>query len=254
MSKILKKFFKDSRKRVYKQYRDLKFKKLTYNWIKDSLFHGYIYNFTWMGIPIIKYPSDIMVLQEILFDKKPDLIIETGIAHGGSLAFLSSLQKIYNPRGKTVGIEIDFRKHNKENCKTIFKKNKVKVIEGSSIDTKIFKKVKALSAKAKTVLIILDSDHSKNHVYQELLLYSKLVTKNSYIICTDTVIEIMPKGFFLKDWQTNRSKYRNFDKGNSPLNAIHKFLKSNKDFKIDEYYNAKAMITEDHYGFIKKIK
>lgn len=254
MNKELKKFFSEADKRIKVQSKNIEFKKNTYNWIKNSLKIGYLYNFKWMGIPIIKYPSDLIVFQEILFEEKPDLIIETGIAHGGSLAFLASIQKLYNPKGKTVGVEIDFRKHNKEHCKKTFSKLGIKVFEGSSVSEKIIKKLLPLIKKSKKTLVILDSDHSHAHVLKELEIYSKIVSKNSYLICTDTVIEIMPKKFFLKDWQKKRSPNRNFDKGNSPLTAVRHFLKSNKNFVIDEKRNHKSMITENQFGFLKKIK
>lgn len=254
MNKKLKRFFLESNDRINKQSRNKKFIKYTYNWIKESLKIGYLYNFQWMGIPIIKYPSDLIVFQEILFEEKPDLIIETGVAHGGSLAFLASIQKLYNPKGKTIGIEIDFRKHNKDHCKKVFSKLGVKVYEGSSISEKIIKKIKPHIIKSKKILVILDSDHSHNHVLNELELYSKFVSKNSYLICTDTVVEIMPKKFFLNDWQKKRSSERNFDKGNNPLTAIKQFLKKNKNFKIDLKRNHKSMITENHFGFLRRIK
>ena len=130
---MLNKFFKERELRIKKQFKDNKFQKISNAWTKYSLANGYIYNFSWLGIPIIKYPSDLIAIQEIIFESKPDLIIETGVAHGGSLAFYASIQKMYNKNSKTIGIEIDFRKHNKDNCEKIYNKLGIKVIEGSSI-------------------------------------------------------------------------------------------------------------------------
>ena len=250
---ILKKFYKSQDIRIFKQYHNKKFDKINYEWTKESLKQGYIYNFTWMGIPIIKYPSDLMVLQEIIFQVKPDLIIETGVAHGGSLCFLASMQKIYNPKARTIGVEIDFRKHNEINCSKIFKQLNIKVLKNSSTDEKVINQLKKLS-KNKKVLVILDSDHSHKHVLNELNLYSNLVSKNSYLVCTDTIIEEMPKGFFLKDWQTKRASKRNFDKGNSPLTAIKSFIMNNNNFKLVNKWHYKAMVTESPFGFLKKIR
>tara|TARA_X000000950_G_scaffold287724_1_gene401244 strand:+ start:1772 stop:2536 length:765 start_codon:yes stop_codon:yes gene_type:complete len=254
MHKILKKFFIQQKKRVFTQFKDHKFNNLTNEWTKKALKDGYIYNFTWEGIPIIKFPSDLIVFQEIIHDVKPDLIIETGVAHGGSLVFYSSIQKSYNKNAKTIGVEIDFRQHNKTNCKKLFKKYAIEVIEGSSISEDTIKLLKEKIAKYKKILVFLDSDHSHEHVLKELEIYSNFVSKNSYLICTDTVIEFMPKGFFLKDWQKERNSKRNFDKGNSPYTALKLFLRKNKKFKIDNGYHAKSMVTENPYGFLKKIK
>jgi len=250
---ILLEFYKSQNIRIAKQYKNKKFNKLNYEWTKESLNKGYIYNFKWMGIPIIKFPSDLVVLQEIIFEVKPDLIIETGVAHGGSLCFLASMQKLYNPKARTIGVEIDFRKHNEKNCSKIFKQLKIKVLKNSSTDPGTINKLKKLS-KNKKVMVILDSDHSHEHVLNELNLYSNLVSKNSYLICTDTIIEEMPKGFFLKDWQTKRASRRNFDKGNSPLTALKLFMKNNKNFKLMNKWHYKAMVTESPFGFLKKIK
>jgi cephalosporin hydroxylase len=254
MNKILKNFFTNQNKRVIRQYKSKNFQKLTHEWTKRALKDGYIYNFTWEGIPIIKFPSDLIVFQEIIYKIKPDLIIETGVAHGGSLVFYSSIQKAYNKKAKTVGVEIDFRSHNKRNCKKIFKKYGIEVIEKSSISEETIKILKHKVSKYKKILVFLDSDHSHDHVLKELEIYSKFVSKNSYLICTDTIIEFMPKGFFLKDWQKGRNAERNFDKGNSPYTAVRKFLKNNKKFKIDDTYHGKTMVTENPYGFLKKIK
>jgi cephalosporin hydroxylase len=254
MHKILKEFFLNQRKRVLSQFKDKSYKKITHEWTKQSLKNGYIYNFTWQGIPIIKFPSDLIVFQEIINNVKPDLIIETGVAHGGSLVFYSSIQRMYNKKARTIGVEIDFRGHNKDNCKELFKEYKIQVIEKSSTSEEAIKILKNKVSKFKKVLVFLDSDHSHNHVLKELELYSQFVSKGSYLICTDTVIDFMPKGFFLKDWQKGRNVNRNFDKGDSPYTALKKFMKNNDKFVIDDYYHGKSMVTENPYGFLKKIK
>lgn len=250
---MLKKFYKDREKRIKRQFKDSKFQKISKAWTKYSLSNGYLYNFSWLGIPIIKYPSDLITIQELIFEVKPDLIIETGVAHGGSLAFYASIQKMYNINAKTVGIEIDFRKHNKINCSQIYKKLKISVIEGSSISKETNKKLKKFTKNKKKIMVILDSDHSTSHVLEELKIYSKIVSKGSYLICTDTIVDFMPKGFFLKDWQKKRASHRNFDKGNGPFVALKKFLRKNKNFKIDEKFHSKSIITENPYGFLKKV-
>lgn len=254
MKNVLKKFFLEQKKRISKQFNDKQFKNLTNLWTKKALQDGYIYNFTWEGIPIIKFPSDLIVFQEIIQKVKPDLIIETGVAHGGSLVFYASMQRIYSNKARTIGVEIDFRKHNKENCKKLFQKYKIEVINKSSVDGEVKKILKNKIRKFKKVLVFLDSDHSHNHVLAELNMYSEFVSKNSYLICTDTIIDFMPKGFFLKDWQKGRNSQRNFDKGDSPYTALKVFLKNNKNFVIEDKYHAKSMVTENPFGFLKRVK
>ncbi len=251
---MLKKFFNDREKRINNQFKDVKFQKISKAWTKYSLANGYLYNFSWLGIPIIKYPSDLITIQEIIFEVKPDLIIETGVAHGGSLAFYASIQKMYNKKAKTLGIEIDFRSHNKKNCRKIYKKLGISVIENSSVSEEALIKLKRFTKNKKKIMVILDSDHSTKHVFEELKIYSKIVSKGSYLICTDTIVDFMPKGFFLTDWQKKRASHRNFDRGNGPFIALKRFLKINKKFKIDKKFHSKSTITENPFGFLKKIK
>ena len=175
----------------------------------------YHYNFTWLGLPIIKFPNDILVMQEIIWKIKPDIIIETGIARGGSLIFFASLLKLINKKGLVIGIDIDIRKKNETALKKhpLFKR--IKLFKGSSTSEKIIKKLNKYLFKKK-VLVILDSMHTERHVLDELEIYSNIVTKNSYLIVQDTFVEFFPKNHF---------KNRPWDKGNNPLTAVRKFLK-----------------------------
>jgi cephalosporin hydroxylase len=245
MNKVLK-FFSERKSDISKMYSDKKFFLLSIKWIKESIKYKYNYNFTWMGRPIIKYPNDMVVIQEIFWKVKPDLVIETGIAHGGSIIFSASLLKMMGiKKFKVIGIDIDIRKHNlKEILKHPMKKH-LKLIEGSSVDKKIFNKIKSYAKNYKKILVILDSNHIHNHVLEELNIYSNLVSKNSYIILPDTYIEYLPNGTFPN---------RPWGKGNNPLSALKVFLKNNQKFKIDKFYSKKAMISEAFNGFIKKIK
>ncbi len=218
---------------------------------RESLYPLYSYNFNWLGRPIIQYPQDIIALQEIIWNVKPDLIIETGIARGGSLIFSSSMLSLLNTfqlkkaNRKVIGIDIDIRKHNKKAVeKHPFSKN-IKMIEGSSIDVKVFDKVKKISQNFKKILVFLDSNHTHEHVYEELNLYSSLVSKNSYCVVFDTIVEDLPKNYI---------KNRPWNKGNNPKTAIKKFLKNNKNFKIDNEYNNKLLISMNPDGYLKKFK
>ncbi len=225
--------------------------KVANKFTKESLYPLYSYNFNWLGRPIIQYPQDIIALQEIIWNVRPDLIIETGIARGGSLIFSSSMLSLLDTfqskkaNRKVIGIDIDIRIHNKKALeKHPFSKN-IKMIEGSSIDSKVLDKVKKIAKNFKKILVFLDSNHTHEHVYEELNLYTPFVSKNSYCVVFDTIVEDLPKNYI---------KNRPWNKGNNPKTAIKKFLKINKNFKIDNDYNNKLLISMNPDGYLKKFK
>src|SRR5688572_20677381 len=141
----------------------------------------YSYNFTWMGRPIIQYPQDMVAMQEILWDLKPDLIIETGIAHGGSLVYYASILELIG-KGEVLGIDIDIRAHNKKAIEDHPMIKRIKMIEGSSISEETVKKVADYAKGKEVILVCLDSNHTHDHVLKELEMYSSFVTPNSYIV------------------------------------------------------------------------
>jgi cephalosporin hydroxylase len=244
MKSEIKKFFKERSKDVSKMIKDKAFFNLSRKWLARSIYYKYNYNYTWLGRPIIKYPDDIIVMQELLWKLKPDLVIETGIAHGGSIVFTASMLKMMDVKNfKVIGIDIDIRKHNLDEIKKSPVYKNLELHEGSSIDLKIIHKIKKNIKKYKKVLVILDSNHSHNHVLQELNLYSKFVTKNSYLILPDTYIDFMPKNTFQK-----------WEKGNNTYTAMKEFLRKNKNFKIDYQINKKSLISEAIEGYLKRIK
>ena len=197
-----------------------------------------------MGRPIIKYPNDMVVQQEIIWKLKPDLIIETGIAHGGSLVFTASMMKMMGIKGEVVGIDIDIREHNKKLIEEHPVYDMITMYESDSTSTDIIEKVKK-HIKGKKTVMVLDSLHTEDHVLKELNLYSKFVTTGSYCVILDTFIEFFPKGYFnLRPW----------DVGNNPYTAMKKFLCKNDNFTIDNELSNKVMITETIEGYLKKIK
>ncbi len=242
----------------YRQARDKSFVKLSHNWLNKSWQHKYTYHFRWMNRPIIQMPQDILALQEIIWKIKPDLIIETGIAHGGSICLSASLLALLEmeenykkpdldkikKRRKVIGIDIDIRKHNKEKINNHFLSNKIEMIEASSIDLKTFEKVKSISQDYSNILVILDSNHTEKHVLKELKLYGSLVSQNSYCVVFDTIIENMDDDF---------SKNRPWSKKNSPQSAIEKFLKTNSTFEIDNSLDDKLILSMAPGGFLKKV-
>ena len=155
----------------------------------------YSYNFTWMGRPIIQYPQDMIAMQEIIWNIQPDLIIETGIAHGGSLIYYASILQLIG-KGEVLGIDIDIRKHNRIEIEKHAMFQRIKMIEGSSISNEVANKVKEIAKGKEKVLVCLDSNHTHEHVLRELQLYSPLVSVNSYIVVFDTIVEYLPEGYF----------------------------------------------------------
>ena len=232
--------------------KDKRFSKNSLQWMIESEQYRYVYNFRWMGVPIIKYPNDIVAIQEIIWETKPDLVIETGVAHGGSVVFIASILNMVNKKSKIIGIDLEIRKHNlKEIQKNIFYKKNISLIEGSSTDPKIVRKIKSLS-KGKKVMVILDSAHSHSHVLDELRIYSKIVSKNQFLIVEDTFEELYPKDFFQHLKSSNVRP--NTNKGNNPMTALKEFLQENKDFSIDNEFNKKLGITQNIDSYLKKIK
>ncbi len=230
--------------KIKQMNKDLPLKKLSRKWFDNSFSYEYSYHFTWLGLPIIQYPQDMIAIQEIIWKTKPDLIIESGIARGGSVIFSSSILEMLG-HGKVLGIDIDIRKHNKIAIENhpLFKR--IKMIEGSSVDPKIIKKVKSFAKNKKKILVLLDSKHTHEHVLNELRLYSSLVSKGGYIIVFDTMVEDMPKNSFPdKPW----------GKENNPKTAVKEFLKENKRFKIDNGIEDKLLITSCPSGYLKCIK
>jgi len=223
---------------------DKKLKELSTKFITDSAKYKYSYHFTWLGRPIIQYPQNIIAIQEIIWKVKPDLIIETGIAHGGSLIFSASLLELLG-KGKVIGIDIDIREHNRKEIENHSLSKRIEMIEGSSIDEKIISKVEAIVKENDKILVILDSNHTHEHVLKELELYSKFVKKDGYVIVLDTIIE---------DMEENSFSDRPWNKNNNPKTAVCEFLKNNDRFKIDKKIQNKLLITVAPDGYLKCVK
>ncbi len=206
----------------------------------------YSYNFSWMGRPIIQYPQDMLAMQEIIWDLQPDLIIETGIAHGGSLVYYASLLELIG-KGEVLGIDIDIREHNKTAIENHPMFKRIKMIQGSSINEDIVEQVKQIAEGKKTVLVVLDSNHTHEHVLAELELYAPFVTLNSYVVVFDTIVEQLPKNYLpglVRPWGV----------GDNPYTAAIEFLKINTQFEIDKAINNKLLISVAPDGYLKRIK
>lgn len=219
-------------------------------WITLANQKKYSYHYTWMGRPIIQYPQDMIALQEIIWDVKPDMIIETGIAHGGSLIFSASMLTLLEAcgeieNGQVLGIDIDIREHNKKAIEAHPMSKKITMFEGSSIDDEVIKRVQEFAKQGKKVMIILDSNHTHEHVLAELKAYAHLASVGSYCCVFDTIIEDMPEGSFPD---------RPWDKENNPKTAVWEYLKECNDFVIDKDIENKILITVAPDGYLKRIK
>ena len=220
------------------------------SFLRDSIESKYSYNFNWMGRPIIQYPQDIVAVQELIWDIKPDLIIETGVAHGGSAVFFASLLEINalsgGPKDAEVWcVEIDLRAHNRKAILAHPMYPRLRIFDGSSVDTKIASIVSEKAAKCEQVMVILDSNHTHEHVLGELNLYASLVSVGSYCVVFDTVIEDLEGVEFVD---------RPWGKGDNPKTAVAKFLKTNSDFVVDQAIDEKLLISAAPGGYLKRIK
>jgi cephalosporin hydroxylase len=227
--------------------------------MQESTQPKYSYNFSWLSRPIIQYPQDIVAIQELIWKIKPDLIIETGIAHGGSLILSASILALldladflqqkkddtqFKLQRQVIGIDIDIRENNKIAIEQHPFASKIKMIEGSSIDAEVVSKVRDIASQYQNVMVILDSNHTHDHVLTELRAYADLVTVGSYCVVFDTVIEYMPEGTYPN---------RPWNPGNSPKSAIDEFLINNSNFDIDRDINNKLLISVAHDGYLKRV-
>ena len=245
MSDPILEFVKEREERLVKNEKNQNLKKAASDFNIESNKVQYSYNFSWMGRPIIQYPQDMIAMQEIIWDVKPDLIIETGIAHGGSLIYYASILELIG-KGEVLGIDVDIRSHNKKEIETHPMFKRIKMIEGSSIDEGTAEQVKKITSGKKNIIVCLDSNHTHEHVLSELEIYSTFVSVNSYIIVFDTIVEDLPEGYF--------SQKRPWGIGNNPRTAVDEFLKHNDNFMVDETIDNKLLISVTPRGYLKRIK
>jgi len=229
------------------------------DWLKSAFDQKYMYNFAWGGRPIIQLPTDMAVFQEIVWATKPDLIIETGIAHGGSLIMSASLLAMLDycdavesggvvdpktAKRRVLGIDIDIRAHNRDALTAHPMSAKIDMFEGSSIEDEMIRRVHDYARDYERVLVCLDSNHTHDHVMAELNAYASLATRDSYCLVFDTVIEDLPEDTFPD---------RPWAPGNNAKTAVHEFLKSHPEFAIDQEVNNKLLISAAPDGWLKRV-
>jgi cephalosporin hydroxylase len=244
MSEVAK-FFAEVKTEIEGLKKDQDVQALSRIWLREITRHKYAYHFTWMGRPLIQFPQDLIAMQELIWEIKPDLIIETGIAHGGSLIFYASMLELLGENGQVLGLDIDIREHNRIEIEKHQMFKRITMIQGSSIAPEIAQKVYDFAQGKQRILVVLDSNHTHDHVLAELQLYSHLVTKGSYLVVFDTVVEDMPEDFFGD---------RPWGKGNNPKTAVWEFLKTSDRFEIDKDMEAKLLITVAPDGYLKCVK
>ena len=238
---------------------DARLKSLAHDWVFHSMQQKYLYNFDWLGRPIIQYPEDMVAIQELIWKVKPTLVIETGIAHGGSLVLSASMLAMLDyceaveagstldprkSRRRVVGIDIDIRSHNRSAIEEHPLSGLITMVEGSSVDRHVIDEVHQLAAGHETVMVFMDSNHTHEHVLGELNAYAHLVTKGSYCVVFDTFVEDMPPKYFPD---------RPWDKGDSPKTAVREYLKLHSEFEIDKSIDNKLLISVAPDGYLHRI-
>lgn len=218
--------------------------------MRESTQPKYSYNFSWLGRPIIQYPQDIVAMQELIWALKPDLVIETGIAHGGSLILWASLLELGAACGgpetaRVIGVDIEIRAHNRAAIEAHPMHKRITMIEGSSVDPAVIAEVADAAAGHERVLVCLDSNHTHAHVLAELEAYAPLTSVGSYCVVFDTVIEDLPADMFPD---------RPWGPGNNPKTAVHEYLGSHPEFEIDRAVENKLLVTVAPDGYLRRLR
>ncbi|MCI5133596.1 MAG: cephalosporin hydroxylase [Candidatus Electrothrix sp. AW2] len=259
-NKLADAFKNECSERVANYPLDSQWQTISEQWIRRAFDQKYMYNFEWMERPIIQTPIDMVAMQELILHVKPDLIIETGIAHGGSLIFSASMLAqldicdaieagtSFNPkesRRKVLGIDIDIRAHNRAAIEAHPMYSRIQMIEGSSIAPEIIDQVKTIASEYKRILVCLDYNHTHDHVLAELEAYAPLTSVGSYCVVFDTIVEDLPADMFPD---------RPWGPGNNPKTAVWEYLKTHSEFEIDKSIQHKLLITVAPDGYLKRIR
>jgi cephalosporin hydroxylase len=255
----LEKFALEVEENINSLSKDSLLQALSQMWLRDVAKHKWSYNFRWLGRPAIQLPNDAWAMQELIWELKPDLVIESGIAHGGSLICYASMLALldiadavnsnclFDPlktKRKVLGLDIDIRPHNRKAIEEHPMRPWIQMIEGSSISTEVVSQVHYIAKNYNRILVSLDSNHTHDHVLEELRAYAPLVTKGSYCVVFDTILEDMP---------AEQCVNRPWKPGNSPKTAIWEYLKSHPEFEIDKRIQHKLLITVAPDGYLKRV-
>jgi cephalosporin hydroxylase len=226
------------------QSQDVELRRQALQFVVQSDKYGYAYQWTWLGLPIIQLPADIVAVQELIWQTQPDLIIETGVAWGGSLLLYASLMQLYG-RGQVVGVDLNLYAHVAESIMSYPFSHRIHLYKGSSTDPDVFTRVKAHGESSDRVMVILDSNHTHEHVLEELRLYGPLVSKHQYLIVSDTIVEDIP---------VQEHRVRPWAPGRNPKSALVEYLRTSDRFEVDQYVDAKLLTSFNPMGYLKCIK
>ena len=255
----INKFQQEVKENIKRLGEDLDLQALSRVWVREISPHKWAYNFSWLGRPAIQFPNDAWAIQELIWQIRPDLIIETGIAHGGSLIFSASMLSLLdmcdaiesgatlNPKEskrKVLGIDIDIRSHNRAAIEAHPMASRIQMIQGSSIAPEIIEQVRQVAQGYQRILVCLDSNHTHDHVLAELEAYASLSSVGSYCVVMDTLVEDMPKEMFPD---------RPWGPGDNPKTAVWEYLKSHPEFEIDKSIQHKLLITVAPDGYLKRV-
>jgi cephalosporin hydroxylase len=235
-------FEKRKRTDVAAMASDEEFRSLSREWIAQSVKHRYSYNFRWLGLPIIQYPADIIAMQELIWCVRPSAIVETGVARGGSLVFYASMLALLGGDGIVVGIEVALTDETRSAIHAHPLSSRIRLVDGSSVAVETVEKVREIVAGRGPILVVLDSNHTHEHVLDELRHYSPLVGKDSYIVLFDTVVDMLSvETMGSRPWQH----------GNSPLSALRAFLAENDRFEVDDSFDKRLLLSVCPEGFLR---
>ena len=251
-------FAQERRERLSAYGQDGAFQSLSQDWLRESMQRKYVYNFDWLGRPIIQYPQDMWAVQDLIWRVRPDLVIETGIAHGGSLILSASMLAMLDmcdaieagtvldpskSRRKVLGLDIDIRAHNRAAIEQHPMGSRIQMLQGSSIAPEVVQQVHAIAQQHGRILVFLDSMHTHEHVLAELQAYAPLVSPGSYCVVFDTYVDDMPPGFFAD---------RPWDVGNNPKTAVREWMANNPDFEVDAAMEQRLQVTVAPHGFLRR--
>lgn len=239
------KLFANDVSHIESMWEDERARRLIEAYFENARRHKYVYNFSWLGLPILQHPADMAILQEIVWLVKPELIIETGIAHGGSLVFYASLLELIGESGTVLGVDVDIRPYNKHAIQTHPMAKRIDMIQGSSIESYVIAEVDKRVCGKEHVMVILDSNHTHAHVLEELRNYGRFVTKGSYLVVCDTRIDDMPAELF---------RDRPWRPGNSPRTAVVEYLTETDRFCVDKEIEKRILLTGNPDGYLRCVR
>lgn len=255
----LKEFYNDVENSIKKMGSEQELKKVVNQFMELTGSHKYSYNFSHLGRPIIQYPQDIVAVQEMIWEVRPDLIIETGIAHGGSLILSASMLAMLDmceaidtgmvidpakSKRKVIGIDIDIRDHNRVKIEAHPMYSRIEMLEGSSTEKGVVTRVQKIASEFNTVMVFLDSNHTHEHVLNELQIYAPLVSLGSYCVVFDTILEDLPDILPGRPW----------NKENNPKTAVRQYLKNHPEFEVDHRLQNKLLVTVAPEGYLKRVR